>query len=492
MISNIKPYKPTSYNNMGNLNVNLHEKPVPELISESNYNISMLASQNENIDSEAFVANDEYIKEELEKMGVDIEGIDSFEQIDDEHIEITFSNGEICKFKICDDGSLMVLSGVGYDSNGNVVFKGELDPETNEGYVLYYDVETGNVIQEVHYNSSHKITLDVVYNTDGEKQSSTEYIYFDQGSYKTTTIEEGKTTSITYNENNIPIYGSITYDDKSKITYNFTADGSVSAINYYSVGGRNIASYYLNSDGLLKSYILYDENGKIKVKLSDDNTYQEVDDSLYYIDSNGRLAVIPISDLGSVPNDNTIRFIAIEIDGQKMAALFNSDGSITYVDKATAKDMGITLGYDFKERTSLSYDGYYYPTSPNDINQTNSIGSCVWYVVGRINEVYDEVGIEEDWSYHGYGAEWASGANSPYGGSKDVTEVRAGAVASYYPNHVVYIESVNSDGTVNISEANVGTNNEAGFRYTEGVSLSELENLYGSSFQGYVYTLPEE
>ncbi len=77
----------------------------------------------------------------------------------------------------------------------------------------------------------------------------------------------------------------------------------------------------------------------------------------------------------------------------------------------------------------------------NTAGNTYSYGYCTWYVANRASWIPNLLGNANTWYYR-------------YGGAKG-SAPQAGAVGSEIGgNHVVYIESVNGDGTVTISEMN--------------------------------------
>ena len=66
--------------------------------------------------------------------------------------------------------------------------------------------------------------------------------------------------------------------------------------------------------------------------------------------------------------------------------------------------------------------------------------------------------------------------NAQYAGYNTGRAPRAGAIGWEFKNHVVYVESVNDDGTVNISEMNYG--GRPGVRHDRTVPASTFLYIY--------------
>ncbi len=69
-------------------------------------------------------------------------------------------------------------------------------------------------------------------------------------------------------------------------------------------------------------------------------------------------------------------------------------------------------------------------------------GQCTFWVQSRRGDIPGSFGNATDWMYNAQAQGWATGSTP-----------RAGAVGWTY-GHVVYIESVNGDGSVNYSDMN--------------------------------------
>ncbi len=98
-------------------------------------------------------------------------------------------------------------------------------------------------------------------------------------------------------------------------------------------------------------------------------------------------------------------------------------------------------------RTTLSSSsdtGYFGGRGGGSFANTYTRGQCTWYVASR-RAVPSNWGNAYTWYFRAKAAGYATGS-----------EPRAGAIGWERGNHVVYVEGVNADGTVNISEMNWG------------------------------------
>lgn len=91
-------------------------------------------------------------------------------------------------------------------------------------------------------------------------------------------------------------------------------------------------------------------------------------------------------------------------------------------------------------------------------------GQCTWYVASR-RAVPSNWGNAISWYYNAQASGYAVGSVP-----------RAGAIGWERMNHVVYVESVNSDGSVNISEMNF--NYQAGVLHRRTTSASQFLYIY--------------
>lgn len=88
--------------------------------------------------------------------------------------------------------------------------------------------------------------------------------------------------------------------------------------------------------------------------------------------------------------------------------------------------------------------GYFGGRGAGSFANTYTRGQCTWYVASR-RQVPSNWGNAYTWYFRARAAGYATG-----------TVPRAGAIGWERSNHVVYVESVNPNGTVNISEMNWG------------------------------------
>lgn len=149
-------------------------------------------------------------------------------------------------------------------------------------------------------------------------------------------------------------------------------------------------------------------------------------------------------------------------------------------------------------------DDAFYTTMSNPfyasgINQGYNPYQCTTYVYGRVSEVLAENGMSGKLNVSGHAGNWYSDnlnkGPAGYPSTSDPTLPKAGSIAVFGGGaggygHVVFVEKVNSDGTIDISEGNVrGTGNRYGYRYTAGIDpkSTKFQNLYGLNFTGYIY-----
>lgn len=91
-------------------------------------------------------------------------------------------------------------------------------------------------------------------------------------------------------------------------------------------------------------------------------------------------------------------------------------------------------------------------------------GQCTWYAKNKRTDLPNGLGN---------GGQWV--ANAAARGFATGTTPQAGAIGEQ-PGHVVYVESVNGDGTVNISEMNY--NGGVGVVHTRTVAASTFKYIY--------------
>lgn len=94
--------------------------------------------------------------------------------------------------------------------------------------------------------------------------------------------------------------------------------------------------------------------------------------------------------------------------------------------------------------TAVSGNSFYGGRSGGSFANTYTRGQCTWYVASR-RQVPNNWGNAISWYARAKAAGYATGSVP-----------RAGAIGWERNNHVVYVEGVNADGSVNISEMNWG------------------------------------
>lgn len=175
---------------------------------------------------------------------------------------------------------------------------------------------------------------------------------------------------------------------------------------------------------------------------------------------------------------------------------------------------GLSASSDgFTRRTGAPVDNnehdieFYY--SNNNVSYRagkDLVGQCTWYAVGRANEILSTVGSDLKLERAPHAKYWyddniSQGANA-FSYSPNVSEPKVGAIIVWSSNefgHVAVVEAVNSDGTIDYSEANIGTvkssSNPYGFRYQSNVSYTgtgtgTISNIWeGYTFVGYIYVI---
>lgn len=103
-----------------------------------------------------------------------------------------------------------------------------------------------------------------------------------------------------------------------------------------------------------------------------------------------------------------------------------------------------------------------------DPSNSYAWGQCTWYAKSKRPDLPNNLGNANTW-YAQAAAAGLSVGSTPYAGAIGTTS--AGAYG-----HVVYVESVNGDGTVNISEMNYAGG--IGIVHTRTVQASEFNYIY--------------
>lgn len=104
-------------------------------------------------------------------------------------------------------------------------------------------------------------------------------------------------------------------------------------------------------------------------------------------------------------------------------------------------------------------------TYASSAGNTYGWGQCTWYAKNRRPDLPNMLGNGGSWR-----------ANAAARGIATGSTPRAGAIAEI-PGHVMYVEKVNGNGTINISEMN----------YNGGVGVVNRRTISTGSVSGYIY-----
>ncbi len=136
-------------------------------------------------------------------------------------------------------------------------------------------------------------------------------------------------------------------------------------------------------------------------------------------------------------------------------------GALAPVVVAAAQPVTANGGYYQAAAQTQGYAAQSSAPRGSSAGNTYAYGNCTWYVKNRRGDLPNMLGN---------GGSWA--ANASRQGFATGSTPRAGAVAEQ-PGHVAYVESVNGDGTVTISEMNYA----GGFGRTSGRTVA-ASNFY--------------
>lgn len=157
----------------------------------------------------------------------------------------------------------------------------------------------------------------------------------------------------------------------------------------------------------------------------------------------------------------------------------------------------------FRARTAMpTNDNKFYFSNLNLSYASGFTGQCTWYAFGRANETLANANSNLKWRHAPDAGQWydfnlSDGANG-FKSTRDPYKPKVGAIIVWQqknrPGHVGFVEKVNSDGTIDYSEANVSAaksaTNPYGWRYNSHVSLDQIKTMWegsGYSFVGYIY-----
>lgn len=168
------------------------------------------------------------------------------------------------------------------------------------------------------------------------------------------------------------------------------------------------------------------------------------------------LKILPVSGVSyTAQNGDTVETVASRFKGDANAVRDFNDidvkglaagMEIVIPDGSPASAAPVTA--TAARRTTPSYGSsdasYYGGRSGGSFANTYTRGQCTWYVASR-RQVPNNWGNAYTWLFRARAAGYGTGS-----------EPRAGAIGWERGNHVVFVESVNANGTVNISEMNWG------------------------------------
>lgn len=204
-----------------------------------------------------------------------------------------------------------------------------------------------------------------------------------------------------------------------------------------------------------------------------------------------------------------IEFAKLETTGTSSNKKSSSSSS-SFVCDSTDGGLVSADGSGFKKRVAQpESNNKHFFSSENLAYGTENVGQCTWYAYGRANEILETVGSKvKMWNTYPNAGDWYS-HNKSYGSkgfksSTDVNKPKNGAIIVWTDNgtsagcsgcgHVGIVESVNSDGTIDISEANISgvrsSSNPYGWQYVKNMKISEVKSRWGGySFIGYIYII---
>lgn len=162
------------------------------------------------------------------------------------------------------------------------------------------------------------------------------------------------------------------------------------------------------------------------------------------------LKILPVSGVSyTLQNGDTPESIAAKFHGDANAIRDFNDADVkgftagTEVIIPDGSPASVVVASTRRIYTSTD-SGYYGGRGAGSFTNTYTRGQCTWYVASR-RQVPNNWGNAYTWLFRARAAGYATGSVP-----------RAGAIGWEHGNHVVYVEGVNADGTVNISEMNWG------------------------------------
>lgn len=181
----------------------------------------------------------------------------------------------------------------------------------------------------------------------------------------------------------------------------------------------------------------------------------------------------------------------------KLLNYFYSDG-VQIASLTNDKDTSSSIPGFVPQTTAPLDESNTYYFSSNNIFYPKFRSECTWYAYGRFNETLNLIGSSKKQTVHGHAKFWYD-ENTVFPSSNDITKPKVGAIIVWESDqfgHVAIVEAVNSDGTIDYSEANQAKTEENpdGFKYNSHVKLTSENGEFsiehrrsGYSFVGYIY-----
>ena len=188
-----------------------------------------------------------------------------------------------------------------------------------------------------------------------------------------------------------------------------------------------------------------------------------------------------------------------------ISSLETSSGANSICGSSDEGGLSVADASGFRARTAMpTSDNKFYFSNLNLSYASGYTGQCTWYAFGRANETLAGANSDLKWRHAPNAGVWydynLSDGSKGFKSSRDPYKPKAGAIIVWKqagrPGHVGFVEKVNSDRTIDYSEANVSAvksaTNPYGWRYNSHVSLDQIKNMWsgsGYSFVGYIYMI---
>ena len=193
---------------------------------------------------------------------------------------------------------------------------------------------------------------------------------------------------------------------------------------------------------------------------------------------------------------------------EQMIKIFFSDGVQIVSINGSVAEGGTLVAYNnnnYVTRTFQPESGNkHYFSNENSSYAGGFTGQCTWYAFGRANEVLASAGSNLKWTIWSDAGQWYNqniqmGSNA-FEYSSDATKPRPGSIIVWGQKgswgHVGFVEKVNNDGTLDFTEANIGSarsnSNPYGWQYVANQTYEQIRTRWASAgyyFQGYIYML---